>query len=220
MAGAQGKRQSLVQEPRLTTAETMKTPLSLVVAFPKHAEDGYSSKVLRCGYKPPGATALTGKELLHPCDSLHSTIEQAAFPQYTLDRSKRMLFHVGIKPQYKGPMWLLAWLHAPEGYICGCLCQGGSQRCPEKVLFLAVGSASGTWVAWGQLYIDNGEETDLALGGVFVNFRAEVQPSGNGMLTGTFSSTGQAPTSVLSTSISATRTFPNEFVIKAGRWYI
>ena len=69
--------------------------------------------------------------------------------------------------------------------------------------FLAVGSANGAWVAWGQLYIDHGEETDLALGGVFVNFRAEVQPSGNGMLTGTFSSPGPVSTGVLSASISA-----------------
>ena len=74
----------------------------------------------------------------------------------------------------------------------------------------SVGSADGAWAAWGQLYIDNGEETDLALGGVFVNFRAEVQPSGNGMLTGTFSSTGQRPTCVLSAFISATQCIPPE----------
>ena len=91
-----------------------------------------------------------------------------------------------------------------------------SYRVPEKVLSLAVGSASGTWVAWGQLYIDNGEETDLALGGVFVNFRAEVQPSGNGMLTGTFSSTGQLSTSVLSASISASRSIQMNPPLRLG----
>ena len=82
-----------MQEPRLTIAETMRTPLSLVVAFPKHAENGHRSKVLRCGYKPPEATALAGKELLHPCDFLHSMTEQAAFPQYTLGTSISSLFH-------------------------------------------------------------------------------------------------------------------------------
>ena len=115
MAGAWSEKPSSVQEPRLTTAETMRTPLSLVVAFPKHAENGHRSKGLRCGYKPPEATALTGKELSPSCDSLHATTEQAACQQYTLDTSKRLLFHSGNKPQYKGPMWLLAWLHAPEG---------------------------------------------------------------------------------------------------------
>ena len=70
-----------MQEPRLTTAETMKTPLSLVVAFPKHAENGHRSKVLRCGYKPPEVTALTGKDLFHPYDSLQVEIEQAPLLQ-------------------------------------------------------------------------------------------------------------------------------------------
>ena len=60
---------------------------------------------------------------------------------------------------------------------------------PQGAIWTA-GSASGAWVAWGQLYIDEGEEQELEERGEFVNFRAEVQPSGNGMLTGTFSSTG------------------------------
>jgi hypothetical protein len=46
-------------------------------------------------------------------------------------------------------------------------------------------------VAWGQLYIDQGEEQDLVERGLVVNFRAEVQPNGHGMLTGTFSSSGE-----------------------------
>ena len=60
------------------------------------------------------------------------------------------------------------------------------------------GSASGAWVAWGQLYIDQGEEQDLVERGLVVNFRAEVQPSGHGMLTGTFSSSGECSLSPLS----------------------
>ena len=52
------------------------------------------------------------------------------------------------------------------------------------------GSASGAWVAWGQLFIDTGEEQEMEERGEYVNFRAEVQPSGNGILTGTFSSSG------------------------------
>lgn len=75
--------------------------------------------------------------------------------------------------------------------MVGLSCVGA---CRDGAHFLMhvwpTGSASGAWVAWGQLYIDSGEENDLHTGGEFVNFRAEVQPSGNGMLTGTFSSTG------------------------------
>ena len=78
-----------MQEPRLTTAETMRTPLSLVVAFPKHAEDSRRSKVLRCGYKPPEVTALTGKELPSALKALFRTVtEQAAFP-YTPPNCQR-----------------------------------------------------------------------------------------------------------------------------------
>lgn len=60
------------------------------------------------------------------------------------------------------------------------------------------GSASGAWVAWGQLYIDQGEEQDLVERGLVVNFRAEVQPNGHGMLTGTFSSSGDGSLNALS----------------------
>lgn len=49
-------------------------------------------------------------------------------------------------------------------------------------------------MAWGQLFIDTGEEQEMEERGEYVNFRAEVQPSGNGILTGTFSSSGAAPT--------------------------
>ena len=89
-----------------------------MVAFPKHAENGHHSKVLRCGYKPPEATALTGKELLSSCDSLHSTTEQAAFPHTPWTRQSAQ-----NKPQYKGPMWLFTWLHDAEGDACGCVGQ-------------------------------------------------------------------------------------------------
>ena len=60
------------------------------------------------------------------------------------------------------------------------------------------GSANGAWVAWGQLYIDQGEEQDLVERGLVVNFRAEVQPNGHGMLTGTFSSSGEGSLIALS----------------------
>ncbi len=103
----------------------MTTPLSLVVAFPKHAENGHHSKVLRCGCKPPEATALIGKELLPSCDSLQFMTAQAAFPQYTLDMSKRLVLHFGSKPQYEGPMWLFAWLHDTAGDTCRFICQRG-----------------------------------------------------------------------------------------------
>jgi hypothetical protein len=54
------------------------------------------------------------------------------------------------------------------------------------------GSASRALVAWGQLYVDQGDQRDLAAGthSGFVNFRAEAQPDGTGILTGTFSATG------------------------------
>ena len=42
-----------VQEPKLTTFETSKTPLTLLVAFPKHSESEHRPKVMRCGHKPP-----------------------------------------------------------------------------------------------------------------------------------------------------------------------
>ncbi len=50
-----------VQEPKLTTFETSKTPLTLLVAFPKHSESEHRPKVMRCGHKPPEETALTGE---------------------------------------------------------------------------------------------------------------------------------------------------------------
>lgn len=40
-----------------------------------------------------------------------------------------------------------------------------------------------------QLYVDRGDQRDLNDSG-FVNFRAEAQPDGAGIFTGTFSSTG------------------------------
>lgn len=64
------------------------------------------------------------------------------------------------------------------------------------------GSASGAWVAWGQLYIDQGEEQDLVERGLVVNFRAEVQPNGHGMLTGTFSSAGGGSLNALSVGVT------------------
>ena len=47
-------------------------------------------------------------------------------------------------------------------------------------------------MAWGQLFIDNGEGQEVEERGEYVNFRAEVQPSGHGILIGTFSSSGAA----------------------------
>ena len=63
-----------VQEPRLTTAETAKTPLTLLLAFPKHSEDEHRPKVMRCGHKPPEEAALTGEALA----SAHSQSSEKA----------------------------------------------------------------------------------------------------------------------------------------------
>ena len=59
-----GNRMSCVQEPRLTTAETSKTPLTLLLAFPKSSENEHRPKVMRCAHKPPEETALTGEALV------------------------------------------------------------------------------------------------------------------------------------------------------------
>ena len=52
-------------------------------------------------------------------------------------------------------------------------------------------------VAWGQLYIDAGDQKDLGpASSGWLNLRAEAQPYGTGVLTGTFSSTGACCCSV------------------------
>ena len=73
--------------------------------------------------------------------------------------------------------------------------EDGSREHVHSPLCMNTGSASGAWVAWGQLFIDTGEEQEMEERGEYVNFRAEVQPSGTGILTGTFSSSGAAPNS-------------------------
>ena len=50
-----------LQEPKLTTSETSKTPMTLLLAFPKHSEGEHRRKVLRCGHKPPEESALAGE---------------------------------------------------------------------------------------------------------------------------------------------------------------
>ena len=49
------------QEPKLTTAETVRTPMTLLLVFPKHSESEHRPKPLRCGHKPPEESALTGE---------------------------------------------------------------------------------------------------------------------------------------------------------------
>lgn len=49
------------QEPKLTTAETVRTPMTLLLVLPKHSESEHRPKPLRCGHKPPEETALTGE---------------------------------------------------------------------------------------------------------------------------------------------------------------
>jgi len=75
-----GKKMSCAQEPRLTTAETSKTPLTLLLAFPKSSENEHRPKVMRCAHKPPEETALTGDALA----SVHSQSpeESEAVPLY------------------------------------------------------------------------------------------------------------------------------------------
>ena len=62
-----------MQEPKLTTFETSKTPLTLLVAFPKHSESEHRPKVMRCGHKPPEETALTGEAPALSCICTHVT---------------------------------------------------------------------------------------------------------------------------------------------------
>lgn len=46
-------------------------------------------------------------------------------------------------------------------------------------------------VAWGQLYVDRGDQKNLGPeDSGWLNFRAKAQPYGNGVLTGTFSPSG------------------------------
>lgn len=50
----------LLQEARLTTEETLRTPLTLLVAFPRLPTQGAPEEPLRCGPAPPDSAALGG----------------------------------------------------------------------------------------------------------------------------------------------------------------
>ena len=76
-----------LQEPKLTTFETSKTPLTLLVAFPKHSESEHRPKVMRCGHKPPEETALTGKTPSLPFASVLTRVLNAW--QYYLRMQRR-----------------------------------------------------------------------------------------------------------------------------------
>ena len=39
------------QEPKLTTAETVRTPMTLLLVFPKHSESEHRPQPLRCGVR-------------------------------------------------------------------------------------------------------------------------------------------------------------------------
>ncbi|EIE26263.1 hypothetical protein COCSUDRAFT_64412 [Coccomyxa subellipsoidea C-169] len=49
-----------MQEARMTTAETLQTPLTLLVAFPRLPMQGAPREALRCGPAPPDSAALGG----------------------------------------------------------------------------------------------------------------------------------------------------------------
>ncbi len=62
-----------------------------------------------------------------------------------------------------------------------------------QCLSCGAGSASRALLAWGQLYVDRGDQRDIDSGADsgWINFRAEAQPDGAGILTGTFSTRGK-----------------------------